>query len=133
MSKVTKESIITLPNAHLRQRSKKVGIINDDIEKIIDNMELAVIDWDKSRAHEVTVALAAVQIDTLLRIVIVRDDFDHGTPAKYTALINPEIVKYEGEIEEGLLVINDKNISDFEKFRVAESKVADVILSKKVR
>lgn len=108
MSKVTKESIITLPNTHLRQRSKKVGIINDDIEKIINNMELAVIDWDKSRAHEVTVALAAVQIDTLLRIVIVRDDFDHGTPAKYTALINPEIVKYEGEIEydyEGCLSI----------------------------
>ena len=108
MSKVTKESIITLPNAHLRQRSKKVGIINDDIKKIINNMELAVIDWDKSRAHEVTVALAAVQIDTLLRLVIVRDDFDHGTPANYTALINPEIVKYEGEIEydyEGCLSI----------------------------
>jgi peptide deformylase len=71
-------------------------------------MELAVIDWDKSRAHEVTVALAAVQIDSLLRLVIVRDDFDHGTPAKYTALINPEIMKYEGEIEydyEGCLSI----------------------------
>ena len=98
MSKVTKDSIITLPNSHLRQRSKKVGIINDDIKKIIDDMELAVIDWDKSRAHEVTVALAAVQIDSLLRLVIIRDDFDHGTPAKYTALINPEIMKYEGEI-----------------------------------
>jgi len=46
---------------------------------------------------------------------------------------NKYFVKYEGEIEEVLLVINDKNISDFEKFRVAESKVADVILSKKVR
>ena len=108
MSKVTKDSIITLPNSHLRQRSKKVGIINDDIKKIIDDMELAVIDWDKSRAHEVTVALAAVQIDSLLRLVIIRDDFDHGTPAKYTALINPEIMKYEGEIEydyEGCLSI----------------------------
>jgi len=108
MTKVTKNSIITLPNAHLRQRSKKVGIINEDIKKIIDDMEHAVIDWDKSRAHEVTVALAAVQIDTLLRLIIVRDDFDHGTPARYTALINPEIVKYEGEIEydyEGCLSI----------------------------
>ena len=46
---------------------------------------------------------------------------------------NKYFVKYKDEIEEGLLVINDKNISDFEKFRVAESKVADVILSKKVR
>jgi peptide deformylase len=97
-----------LPNKHLRQRSKKVGLITDEIKKIIHDMELAVIDWDKSRAHEVTVALAAVQIDTLLRLVIIRDDFDHGTPAKYTALVNPEIVKYEGEIEydyEGCLSI----------------------------
>lgn len=94
----TKESIITLPHAHLRQRSKKVGVITDDIRKLINDMESAVIDWDKSRDHEVTVALAAVQIDNLLRVVIVRDDFDHGTPAKYTPLINPEIIKYEGKI-----------------------------------
>jgi hypothetical protein len=46
---------------------------------------------------------------------------------------NKYFVQYKGEIEEGLLVINDKNISDFEKFRVAESKVVDVILSKKTR
>ena len=76
-----KESIITLPNLHLRQRSKKVGIITEEIKQIISDMEMAVIDWDKSRDHEVTVALAAVQIDELLRIVIIRDDFDYGTPA----------------------------------------------------
>jgi len=105
---VNKDSIITLPHPHLRQRSKKVGIITDTIKKIVSDMELAVIDWDKSRDHEVTVALAAVQIDELLRIVIVRDDFDHGTKASYSALINPEIVKYEGKIEhdyEGCLSI----------------------------
>lgn len=103
-----KDSIITLPHPHLRQRSKRVGIITDATRKIINDMELAVIDWDKSRDHEVTVALAAIQIDELLRIVIVRDDFDHGTPAKYTPLINPEITKYEGKIEfdyEGCLSI----------------------------
>jgi len=104
----TKDTIITLPHAHLRQRSKKIGLITKDIRKIVDDMELAVIDWDKSRDHEVTVALAAVQIDQLLRLVIIRDDFDHGTPAKYTTLVNPEIVKYEGAIEhdyEGCLSI----------------------------
>jgi len=46
---------------------------------------------------------------------------------------NKYFVTYKGEIEEGLLVINDKNISEFEKFRMAESKVVDVILGKKVR
>lgn len=105
---VTKENIITLPNKHLRLRSQRVGIISEDIQKLIKDMELAVHDWDNSRDHEVTVALAAVQIDQLYRVVIVRDNFDHKAPAKYNALINPEIVKYEGDIEydyEGCLSI----------------------------
>ncbi len=93
-----RHSIITLPNNHLRQRSKKIGVITDDVRKLIADMESAVLDWDNSREHEVTVALAAVQIDELFRVVIVREDFDHETPAQYTALINPEIVKYEGKI-----------------------------------
>ena len=46
---------------------------------------------------------------------------------------NKYFVKYKDETEEGLVVINDKNISEFENFRVAESKVVDVILSKKAR
>ena len=104
----TKENIITLPNKHLRQRSQRVGIVTDAIRELITDMEAAVHDWDSSRDHEVTVALAAVQIDKLYRVVIVREDFDHQTPAQYSALINPEIVKYEGEIErdyEGCLSI----------------------------
>ncbi len=104
----TKDSIITLPHPDLRKRSKKVGIITQEIKDLVDNMESAVFDWDNSRDHEVTVALAAVQIDELYRVVIVREDFDHKSEAIYTALINPEIVKYEGDIKydyEGCLSI----------------------------
>lgn len=104
----TKENIITLPNKHLRQRSQRVGIVTGAIHDLIADMEAAVHDWDSSRDHEVTVALAAVQIDKLYRVVIVREDFDHKTPARYSALINPEVVKYEGDIEydyEGCLSI----------------------------
>lgn len=97
---MTKEDIIVLPNPHLRQRSQKVGLISDEIKQLVDNMVEATLDWDKSRPHEVTVALAAVQVDRLYRVVIVRDDFDHTTSATYTAFINPEITKYEGVIEE---------------------------------
>lgn len=103
-----KDRIITLPNKHLRQKSKKVGMINDDTKQLIDDMITSVIDWDASRDHEVTVALAAIQIDVLLNVIIVRDDFEHGSPAEYTALINPVITKYEGDIEldyEGCLSI----------------------------
>ncbi len=95
---VDRNAIITLPNPHLRQRSKKVGIITDQIRQLVEDMESAVLDWDNSREHEVTVALAAVQIDELYRVVIVREDFDHKVEPRYTALINPEIVKLEGKI-----------------------------------
>ena len=96
----TKDDIITLPNSHLRQRSKKVGIIDDSIKKLIDDMEAATLDWEDSREHEVGVALAAVQIDKLYRVVVIRNDFDDKKDKIFITLINPEITKYDGEIEE---------------------------------
>jgi len=98
--KVSKKSIISLPNKHLRQGSKKVGLITDDIAQIVDNMQAATIDWEKSRKHEVGVALAAIQIDKPLKIVIIRNDPDKKEDTSFTAFINPEITKYEGEMVE---------------------------------
>ena len=95
-----KENIITLPNPHLRQRSKRVGIVNDTIKQLIADMEAATLDWEDSRAHEVGVALAAVQIDILQRVVVIRNNFDDKSDRTFIALVNPEITKYEGEIEE---------------------------------
>lgn len=93
-----KEDIITLPNPHLREKSAKVHIITDETKQLIDDMTSAAIDWEASRPHEISAALAAVQIDRLERVVIVRDEFDDKSNARFTALINPEITKYEGEI-----------------------------------
>ena len=110
MSLNPREKIITLPNKHLRKRSQKVGYINDDISKIVNDMKLATLDWEDSRKHELGVALAGVQIDNLLRIVIIRDDFDNKENRDFKILINPEIVKYEGKIiedYEGCLSIKD--------------------------
>ncbi len=107
---MNKDNIITLPNTHLRERSKKVGIITDEIKKIIQDMELATLDWEASREHEVGVALAAVQVDIHLRIVVVRNNFDNKDDKTFTVLINPEITKYEGKIEydyEGCLSVSD--------------------------
>jgi len=93
-----KEDIITLPNPHLRDKSAKIQVITDDTVKLIDDMTSAALDWEDSRPHEISAALAAVQIDQLSRIVIVRSDFDDKKSQSFTALINPEIVKYEGDI-----------------------------------
>jgi peptide deformylase len=97
---MTKDSIITLPNPHLRQRSQKVSFITPEIEKLVSDMEAATIDWEHSRDHEVGVALAAVQVDALKRIVVVRNDFNDKDDHTFTIFINPVITKYEGELEE---------------------------------
>lgn len=105
-----KEDIITLPNPHLRQKSDKVRELTDDVKKLIDDMTTASIDWEDSRPHEISAALAAVQLDKMTRIIIVRSDFDDKTIREFTPLINPEIVKYEGAIiedYEGCLSVTD--------------------------
>ena len=61
-------------------------------------MIAAALDWEDSRPHEISAALAAVQVDKLERIVIVRDDFNQKSSRDFMTLINPEIVKYEGEV-----------------------------------
>ena len=106
----TKDSIIGLPRPELRQRSRKITVVNDAVKSIIEDMEAATLDWEKSRKHEVGVALAAVQIDELYRIVIVRDNPDDKKDSNFTVFINPEITKYDGPIVsdyEGCLSIAD--------------------------
>ncbi len=97
---MNRNSIISLPNPHLRQRSQKVGVINEEVKKLIQGMKDATIDWENSREHEVGVALAAVQVDKLLRIIVIRNDFDNKDDHTFTVFINPTITKYEGSIVE---------------------------------
>lgn len=104
------DQLITLPNEHLRQRSQKVGLVNAKVLKIIDEMKQTTIDWENSREHEVGVALAAIQIDVKLRIIIIREDTENKDNQNFITFINPEITKLEGELEydfEGCLSIKD--------------------------
>lgn len=105
-----KENIITLPNAHLRQKSVKVHVVTDETRTLVKHMTDASLDWEDSRPHEISAALAAVQIDKLERVVIIRSDFEDKATREFTALINPEIVKLEGEViedYEGCLSVNN--------------------------
>lgn len=95
---MTKDDIIALPNPHLRKKSTRIHVITDDIIKLSDDMIAAALDWEDSRPHEISAALAAVQVDALKRLVIVRSDFDNKSTREFMTLINPEVVKYEGEI-----------------------------------
>jgi len=109
-SKYTHKNIITLPNENLRKRSKRVHVITKETLQLIDDMLAATLDWEDSRPHEIAVALAAVQINRLERVVIVREDFDNKENKNFIVLINPEIVKKEGKLitdQEGCLSVKD--------------------------
>jgi peptide deformylase len=107
---MNRKNIITLPNPHLRQNSKRIHVITDDVTQLIQDMESATLDWEDSRPHELGVALAAIQVDKPYNVVIIRNDFDDKDDRSFLALINPEIVKLEGAIEydyEGCLSIKN--------------------------
>ena len=107
---MTKDDIITLPNPDLRAKSQRVGLITDEIKKIVQDMQAATIDWEASRPHEVGVALAAVQIDQLYKIVVVRSDHNNKDDHNFRVFINPEITKTDGELIEdfeGCLSVKD--------------------------
>ena len=88
--------IRTLPDPVLRQKAKKVTKIDKSIQKLIDDM------IDTLRADPNRAGLAAPQIGVLLRIAVIE-----LPDQELITLINPEIVKKEGEriVQEGCLSI----------------------------
>lgn len=118
-----KDIIITLPNPHLRQKSKKIDFVTPETLKLIDEMTEVALDWENSRPHEISAAISAVQIDHLEKIAIIRSDFDDKKIRDFTALINPKIIKFEGEIVsdfEGCLSVPDVygKVPRYDKIRV---------------
>jgi peptide deformylase len=116
--------IITLPHDSLRERSQKVSFVTDEIKQLIEDMKSATLDWEASREHEVGVALAAVQVNKLHRVVVIREDFDDKNNSNFDVFINPKIVKYEGDIVsdfEGCLSVKDVygKVPRYTKVRVA--------------
>jgi peptide deformylase len=88
--------IRTLPDPTLRQKAKRVTRIDKSVQKLIDDM------IDTLRADPNRAGLAAPQVGKLLRIAVI-DVPEH----ELIVLINPEIVKKEGErvVQEGCLSI----------------------------
>jgi len=88
-------SIRTIPNPILKQKSKRVRIIDKSVQRLIGNM--------LETMHAASgVGLAAPQIGTPLRVIVI------GIPGEEDiALINPKIVRRTGErlINEGCLSI----------------------------
>jgi len=88
--------IRTLPDPVLRQKAKKVTKIDASIQRLIDDM------IDTLRAEPNRAGLAAPQVGVLLRIAVIEVP-EH----ELITLINPEVIKKEGEriVQEGCLSI----------------------------
>jgi peptide deformylase len=119
----TKDSIIILPNKHLRQKSRRVPILTAEVRQVIQDMIDATVDWESTREHEVGVALAAIQIDKPYKVVIIRNDFDNKQDKTFKVFINPEIMKAEGELKEdfeGCLSVTDiyGKVPRYDKVRI---------------
>jgi peptide deformylase len=97
---MNKSDIITLPHLSLRQASKKVNSSSEETVVLAKKMMEATLSWEESRKHEVGVALAAVQINVLSRLVIIRNDFNDKSDRTFQILVNPKIIRLEGEIIE---------------------------------
>lgn len=86
-------------------------------------MQDATLDWEASRKHEVGVALAAIQVDKPLRVVVIRNNFDNKEDKTFAIFINPVITKFEGKLEkdfEGCLSVPDVygKVARYTKVRV---------------
>lgn len=98
--KKPKLKVITTPDERLRRRSTKARYDDPEVAKVIEEMRLNTLEWEKEHEHELSAAMAAPQLGINKRIIIVREDFDDKDNQNYIALLNPEIIKTEGKIVE---------------------------------
>lgn len=107
---MTQENLITLPHKSLRQASAEVVLPSEETQQLVKDMIAVTLDWEQRRSHEFGVALAAVQINRLQRVIVVRSDFRDKDNHQFDAYINPVITRREGapvrELE-GCLSIKD--------------------------
>jgi len=93
--KMTVRTIHVLPAPVLRQKAKKVSKIDKSVQQLIDDMV------ETMRAAS-GVGLAAPQVGVPLRVAVIEMPGD-----EVTVLINPEVVKKQGErlVQEGCLSV----------------------------
>ena len=91
-----------MPNPLLHQPSKRIKSFDNSLRQLATDMMQATLDWENSHEHEIGVALAAIQVAKLQRLIIVREKFKDKSNSNFKVYVNPEIIKLEGELVEDL-------------------------------
>ena len=87
-----KLELVKVPNPLLKQKSKTITVVDDEIKKLIDDM-IETMYEDKG------IGLSAIQVGKLLRLVVI-DIRDKGEEKKNPQIfINPVITKFSDEKE----------------------------------
>ncbi len=88
--------IVTHPAQVLRRKAQKVSDFGPDLQSLIDDMV-------ETMREAPGVGLAAPQVGVSQRVIVVEfgDEEDETKPPKLYAVVNPEIVRLETEIEMG--------------------------------
>ncbi len=106
--------ILRYPNSTLKKRSKEVERVDEGIKRLIHDMAETMYEANG-------IGLAACQIGVPQRIIVL-DVSPIDSQKSFFAMINPEIISQEGEIdhEEGCLSVPDcfEKVKRREKIRV---------------
>lgn len=98
--------IITYPNPLLLKVSEPVGVVNDNIRALLDDMVETMYGHDG-------VGLAAPQVSENVRAIVVDASTAYeGEGVGLLKMVNPEIISTEGEVEfeEGCLSVPDLRV-----------------------
>ena len=93
--------IVTYPDDRLKTKALPVESVDDEVRRLVDEMA-------ETMYAAPGIGLAANQVGILKRIAVIDVEYPDGKP-NLLVLINPEIVRREGEItwEEGCLSFPD--------------------------
>lgn len=93
---MTIRKIVTLPQAVLRQKARKVTDFGPELQKLIDDML-------ETMREAPGVGLAAPQVGVSRRVIVVEfgDEEDEEIPLRLYVFVNPEIVRVSSEMVAG--------------------------------
>jgi peptide deformylase len=83
--------IVTLPSSVLREKSVRIGHIDESIRQLAQDMIETTLDWD--RKNEFGAALAAVQVGQKQKLTVVRNNFEDAEDDEFLTFVNPEIIQ----------------------------------------
>ena len=92
--------IIEYPEPLLRLKAKEVDVFDDELKVLVEDMAETM--WDAPG-----IGLAAPQVAQSMRVIVVDVTEDPEEEKKFMALVNPEIIEYQGTQvdEEGCLSV----------------------------